>query len=204
MAASKSQFVEYQISTARYLLAAITRIVSGDTVNLLAFTDDEAPVDPDDLPAGTTFARFTDVAKGSAVGEWRDLALPADTTALLDGKLSVPAAAEAVVLAIDTFRAPSTVREDDRPTLVTAVVSWSIIESGEAAMLEVIVGAGGAPTAIAFSVPFTFDDATVGAIDVQIPAVISFLVPAGHAYKLKTGAGGGGTFAVASIAEHAL
>ncbi len=52
MSASKGQLCEVQITSGRWSLAVVSKIISGDTVNLVAFTDAVNPWPTNDTPNG--------------------------------------------------------------------------------------------------------------------------------------------------------
>lgn len=84
MSASKGQIVEVQITSARWSLAAVAKIISGDTVNLVAFTDAVDPWPTIETPNGLIAGSLASVTKGTGIGQWRELALPTATTAAIE------------------------------------------------------------------------------------------------------------------------
>ncbi len=83
MTASKGEIVEMQITSGRWSLGVVSKIISGDTVNLCVLTDGVNPWPTIDTPNGLIAASYTSVVKGTGVGEWRELALPSSTTAAI-------------------------------------------------------------------------------------------------------------------------
>lgn len=94
MSASKGQVVEVQITTGRWSLAVVAKIISGDTVNLVAFTDGDNPWPDVSTPNGLVAGSITSVTKGASVGQWRELSI---SSALSD------AIAAAVATAISDY-----------------------------------------------------------------------------------------------------
>lgn len=109
MSASKGQVVEVQITSGRWSLAAVAKIVSGDTVNLVAFTDAVDPWPTIDTPNGLIAGSLSSVTKGTSTGQWRDLALPSATTAAI---------ASAVAAALTDYST-----DDDISAAVTAALA---------------------------------------------------------------------------------
>lgn len=83
MSASKSQVVEVQITSGRWSLAVVVKIISGDTVNLVALADGVDPWPTPDAFNGVVAGTLTSVTKGTGVGQWREIALPSATTAAI-------------------------------------------------------------------------------------------------------------------------
>lgn len=91
MSAVVGQVVAYktQASPARTAYGLVTKIVSGDTVNLVALIDDV-----DDWPAPYGSPSYhpallvTSVAKGTSVGQWQDVALSDVETAAIAAAVS--------------------------------------------------------------------------------------------------------------------
>lgn len=77
MTASRGQRVEVQITSGRWSPAQIAKVVSGDTVNLIAFTDGVDPWPTVETPNGLISGSLSNVDKGTSVGQWRELAMPA-------------------------------------------------------------------------------------------------------------------------------
>lgn len=78
MSAVLGQVVAYktQASPLRVAYGLVSKIVSGDTVNLVALIDDvDDWPDPINAPSYHPAQLVTSVAKGTAVGEWQDVAL---------------------------------------------------------------------------------------------------------------------------------
>lgn len=88
MSASKGQLCEVQITSGRWSIAAICKIISGDTVNLVAFTDAVDPWPDVNTPNGLVAGSLTSVAKGTSVGQWREIDLPTATSAAIAAAVS--------------------------------------------------------------------------------------------------------------------
>lgn len=69
------QPLKIQITSGRYSIGFVTKIISGDTVNLVTFTDAVQPWPTIDTPNGLVDAYYNSVAKGTGVGQWQDLPL---------------------------------------------------------------------------------------------------------------------------------
>lgn len=229
MSASKGQRVEVQITTGRWSLAQIAKVVSGDTVNLVALTDGVDPWPTVDTPNGLVAGSLSGVAKGTSVGQWRELAMPTceqdaiatiaagsvslvgyateaytdeATEEAVGACVATPATCGSTVsLAINTARNPSSARSDGRPTRVSAVVTWAAMLTGTAAA-EVVCDSSSTPTTVVMSIPFS---ATLAlGVQAAVPVVIPFEVPAGWSYKVRAATGSSGTVALASVYERAL
>lgn len=87
------QVVIYKSSSTRSQPALVTKIISGDTINLVAVIDstDDWPVI--NVPYTNPAWLYTSVAKGTGVGEWQEATIPA---VLVD---EMESAAEGVVAA---------------------------------------------------------------------------------------------------------
>jgi len=80
MSASKGQVVEVQITSGRWSLAFVVKIISGDTVNLVAIADGVDPWPTADTFNGVVSGTLVSVTKGTEVGQWREVALPSYVT----------------------------------------------------------------------------------------------------------------------------
>lgn len=76
--ASKGQRVEVQITSGRWSLAQISKVVDAETgvVNLVALTDGVDPWPTIDTPNGLVAGSLSNIEQGTGVGKWRELALP--------------------------------------------------------------------------------------------------------------------------------
>lgn len=66
----------------------VSKPLSGDNANLVAFTDGVDPWPTIDTPNGLVAGSISGVAKGTGVGEWRELALPTATTAAIESAVA--------------------------------------------------------------------------------------------------------------------
>jgi hypothetical protein len=80
MTASLGQPLKLQITTGRQSIGFVSKIISGDTVNVVVFTDAVQPWPTIDTPNGLVGAYYNSVAKGTSVGQWQELDLPASVT----------------------------------------------------------------------------------------------------------------------------
>lgn len=81
--ASVGQAVLVQITSARFSLALISKVVDATTEksNLVALTDGVDPWPTIDTPNGLVAGGMVNVTKGSGVGQWQELSIPAATAA---------------------------------------------------------------------------------------------------------------------------
>lgn len=76
MTAKLGQPVKIQITSGRYSIGMVCKIISGDTVNIVAFTDAVDPWPTIDIPNGLIAGSMNSVAKGTGVGQWQELEVP--------------------------------------------------------------------------------------------------------------------------------
>ncbi len=133
---SKGQVVEVQITTGRWSLAAVVKIISGDTVNLVAFTDAVDPWPDVSTPNGLIAGSLASVAKGTGVGQWRELALPTATTDAISA--AVAAALEDYATEADIATAVAAALATAASNLASAVASLSGDIAGVAAAVAVV------------------------------------------------------------------
>ena len=83
MPASKGQVCEIQITQDRWSLCAITKVNGDNTVNVIAFSDGINPWPLPSTPDGVSAATRINVANGSGVGQWREVAVSDQIVALI-------------------------------------------------------------------------------------------------------------------------
>lgn len=200
------QRIIYRLASSDYRPACITAIVSGSTVNLVAFTtgDDWFPGMPGDIPASYVGG----AAQGTAVGEWQedtgvDPSVSAEIDADVAGRCAVPAEGSSVGLALNTPRQPHATR----PVRLSVYGTWAWVlsaigsQSGTATLKSDSASTptnthGVASCARGISVGITVGDTGT------MPWSMSYEVPAGHYYQIATT--GTGTFAITHIDEQVL
>lgn len=227
MVASKGQRVEVQITSGRWSLAQISKVVDGDVVNLVAVTDGVDPWPTVDTPNGLVAGSLSNVSKGASVGQWRELDMPATEQSVIasiasesvslvgyateayvdeatDGYQELPADCGYAVTGLTitmSARNPSGARSDEKSTHVIAVVTWAASITGTAA-LEVVCDSSSSPTTVVLTVPFS---ATLAlGVQAAIPVVVPFDVPEGWSYKIRAASGSSGAMTLASVRERAI
>lgn len=184
------------ITTGRWSLAVVSAIVSGDTVNLVAFPDGAVS-----WPTSAAFAgdRLTghvmlSVVKGSTIGTWRDLALPSDT----GGTFMVLATAgvDQTALGLNANRTPSATR----PTRVRASGTFTTVADASelVGIIELRSDAVATPTT---QQDIATSKITLAAGTIVTPWSLEYIVPAGHNYRLVTTVEAGVTVQLSKITE---
>lgn len=200
--AAVGQRVVYRLATSDYRTARVTKIVSGTTVNLVAFatgTDWYTGV-----PGDITSMYFADVAQGTAVNQWQEeSAIDPAVQVAIDECCTLPGAGSTVSLATNTPRQPSATR----PVRVTASGSWSWSLSAigtVAGTLAIHSDSSSSPTTPRAHAPCS-RSVTVGVVvgDAgSLPWCLEYVVPAGHYYQLATS--GSGTWGDLLVTEQVL
>lgn len=206
-----------QITSGRYSIGAISKIISGDTVNIVAFTDGANPWPTIDTFNGLVAGSLTSVTKGSGVGQWQEVDVP-DTVAAamaaavasitgfatesyVDAAISgipaddytalcaCPAAGSAVSSpALSTPRQPSTTRPT-RVTVYAQVALTSTLLTPQSATVEMRADSGATPTAVVGG-PLTVSLGGLAATTTA-PMTFTYDVPVGHYYSVVQTAGAG-------------
>ena len=193
MTTSAGQPAVYRLGSSRYVQAVVTKVVSGDTVELVAFSDGSAWGDGD--PASLGAKVYDSIALGTGVGEWQpgtlvDAAIAAATTNLatysyvdsgVAGRCAVPGAGSAVGSpAFATPRRPSTTR----PTRVTVYGSFAMAstllgpQSGTATLLA---DSSATPSTQVGVAPAALSGVAANA---TVPWTMTYDVPANHWYQV--------------------
>jgi hypothetical protein len=184
----------YRLGSSRYVQAIVTKIVSGDTVQLVCFSDGSAWGDGD--PASLGAKVYDSIALGSGVGEWQPGTLVGDaitaattnlaTYSYTDGgdaaRCALPGAGSGVSLALATPRRPSTTR----PTRVDVYGQFTLataLLAAQGATVVLQVDSSATPsTTVAGPLTVNNGIGTVGTA--QIPWTMSYEVPTGHYYQV--------------------
>lgn len=210
MTASKGQICEVQITSGRWSLALIAKIVSGDTVNLVALTDAVDPWPTVETPNGLVAGSIASVTKGTSVGQWRDLDLPAATIAAIaaavggelgsyateaytdaaiaaipvddDSGLTVVAVAGSsqLSLGLDSVRQPSATR----PTRIDVSGAFNLTSTllgAQTASVELRSDSSNPPTTVRGKQRGALSGVAASS---TLPWSFGYSVPAGHYYKL--------------------
>lgn len=201
--ANLGQQAVYRLETSRFVQAIVTKIVSGNTVQLVCFSDGSAWGDGD--PASLGAKVYNSVAMGSSVGEWQPGTLIGDAVAglasesyvdsLIDDCVAVPGASSSVSLAASTPRQPS----GARPVMVmiTGSWSWNLTAIGtQTGSLSLQSDNTTTPTTVIYA-PAWSRGVGVGVViaDTGTDTVcMSYIVPPGHYYQVSVT--GGATFSV--------
>jgi len=221
MSAKLGQPVTVQITSGRYSIGLISKIISGDTVNIDAFTDGVNPWPTVDTFNGLVAGSLTSVAKGSGVGEWQEVDVPDTVLASITDAISgitgfategyvdgaaaaccpVPVAGASVSSpALNTPRQPSATRPT-RVTVYATVALTSTLLTPQSATVEMRADSSSSPTT-AVGGPLT---ASLGGIaaTATVPMTFTYDVPAAHYYTVVQTAGAG-TVTITRIEESTL
>lgn len=201
-----------QITSGRYSLAAVVKIINAGTeeVNLVAFTDGVNPWPTVDVFNGIVDGSYANVAKGTNVCQWQELAVPQNiqdaitdavsgilasyaTESYVDAATAaccaVPAAGSSVSSpALSSPRRPSTTRPT-RVTVYADVALTSTLLAAQSATVELRADSSSTPTT-AVGGPQT---ASLGGIaaSATIPMTLTYDLPVGHYYTVVQTAGAG-------------
>lgn len=195
----------FRLASSRYIQAIVTKVVSGDTVELVAYSDGSAWGDGD--PASLGAKVYDSVAMGSGVGEWLpgtivSAAVAAGTSGLAStsyvdtataglateayvdsassGYVVVPAVGTTTTLALGTARRPSTTR----PTRVNAygqIALSSTLLGAKSATVTLLSDSANPPTTSRGAQQFDLSGVVA---NVSPPWRLSYDVPTGHYYML--------------------
>lgn len=204
------QRVVYRVASSDYRSARVTEVVSGSTVNLVAFSTGDAWGDGD--PGSQAGKVYGSISQGTAVGTWQEAAGvdPAVASAIADavataapGFSSAAGAGSPVSLALNTARQPHATR----PVRVTVYGTWSwsltaigsqsgtaALQSDSSATPSTQRGLTSATRAL--GVGISINDSG------SMPWSMTYDVPAAHYYQIATA--GTGTFAIGHINETVL
>ena len=205
--ATVGQQAVYRLQTSRYVQGVVAKIVSGDTVQLVCFSDGSAWGDGD--PASLGAKVFDSVALGTGVGEWQAGTLVADainaattnlsTYSYVDsssaGRLASPGASSTVSLAASTPRQPSTTRPVN--VMLTGSWSWNLTAIGtQTGSLSFQSDSSSTPSTAIYAPAWSRGiSAGLSIGDTgTVPVCLSYIVPAGHYYQVV--ATGGATFSI--------
>lgn len=217
MSAKLGQPVAVQITSGRYSIGAVSKIISGDTVNIVAFTDGVDPWPTIDTFNGLVAGSVLGATKGSGVGQWQEVTVPDTVAAAISaavasitgfatesyvdtaidaipaddysGLLACPAAGSSVSSpALNTPRRPSTTRPT-RVNVYTQVALTSTLLTAQSATVELRADSGSTPTTVVGG-PLT---ASLGglAATTTVPMAFTYDVPVGHYYSVVQTAGTG-------------
>lgn len=229
MTAKLGQPVKVQITSGRYSIGAVSKIISGDTVNIVAFTDGVDPWPTADIPNGLVAGSLTSVTKGTGVGQWQEVDVPDTVAAAIaaavssitgfateayvdsaiaaippddySGLCAAPGAGSSIGSpALATPRRPSTTR----PTRVTVYANaalTSTLLTPQSATVELRADSSATPTTPVGGVL----TASLGGIaaSATIPMTLTYDLPANHYYSVVQTAGAG-TVTISRIEETVL
>ena len=189
------EVVVIRTSSTRYAPALVTKVVSGDTVNLVAVIDSTADwPDPVNMDYMHPAWLYTSVDKGTDVGEWQESTIPAPVTDAIevevDGRLANPGAPVSAGLTLDgagvQFSATRPVRLNVR---LTASMTSTLL-GPQSYTAELRCDSGSTPTTVV--------DAATGGLSGVVattdqPVKLSALVPTGHYCRAVTAAASANT-----------
>jgi hypothetical protein len=195
-------------SPARMSPAIVSKIISGDTVNLVAVADSTTDW-PDPVNQDYTHGAwlYTSVAKGTAVGEWQESTIPAPLTDAMDayaeGRLAVPTGWSSPARTLNSNYKPSSTR----PVRVTVSGTWSGTLSATGSLggtIQLLSDTASTPTTVCDDQQPAFSATLlVGVALTQVtPWKLTCLVPTDWNVRLSTS--GTGTFAITSVTEATL
>ena len=166
------QLVSYRTATSQHNLAVIGRVVSGTTVDLVAFSDGTTWQDGG-TPSGVATITYTSIAQGTGVGQWEPTTVVEDTIAAagyaLESYVDTATAGLATTSYVDTAGAgylalppaPSSTSltlggsgvqiSSTRPALLTVrgtAAMTSTLAGGQAYTVELRCDSGSTPTAV--------------------------------------------------------
>lgn len=216
MTTTLGQQAVYRLDSSRYMQAIVTNIISGDTVELVAFQDGTAWGDGD----GTNVASklYNSVDKGTGVGEWQPATVVSDAVAAgvatcegytdtaisglpapdISGACAVPGAGSAVGSpTLNSPRRPSATR----PTQITvygSVAMTSTILGPQSATVVLKADTSATPTTAVGSLPFALSG--VGAT-ATMPFTMTYDVPANHYYQVTATTSANATVTLSHINE---
>lgn len=88
MTAKLGQPIRVQITTGRWSIGAVSKIISGDTINVVAFSDGVNPWPTIDTFNGVVAGTIENVTKGTSVGQWQEVDLPDPVVAAIAAAVS--------------------------------------------------------------------------------------------------------------------
>lgn len=223
------QVVIYKTSSTRSSPALVSKIVSGDTVNLVAVIDasDDWPVI--NVPSTNPAWLYTSIAKGTGVGEWQEATIPTVLIDEMESQAEGVVATElggggAITSAIETATAGQlasptgwssparTLNSNFKPsatrtTLTTYSGTWSgtLTATGSVAgVIQLLSDTAGTPTTECDDQQPAFSATLlIGVALTQVsPWKVTCMVPADFNVRLATS--GTGSFAITSITESPL
>lgn len=222
MTAKLGQPAKVQITSGRWSIAAVSKIVSGDTVNLVAFTDGVDPWPTIDTFNGLVAGSVLSATKGTGVGQWQDLEVPDTIAAAIEAAISglTGFATEVYVDAGDEGRcavpgpgsavsspalATSYHPDADRPVLVTVycdVTLPSALIAAQSATVQLQAGSSTNPSTVVGG-PLTPTNGALNPGPLTIPVTFVYALPANHYYQVVKTAGSG-TVTITKIEETTL
>lgn len=188
-----------QSSPDRFAPALVSLLNGGDNVNLTALIDglDDWPA-PVNVPSFHPAWLYTEVDKGTGVGEWQESSVPG---AIADGLVAVPSAGTAASRTLNTTWTPSA-DHGGRPVRVSVsgtLACTSTLVLAQTAAVELRSDTATTPTTKRADATFTLGGVAASA---TVPFSVTYDVPAGHRVRLVTS--GAGTVAITSVNETAL
>lgn len=188
------QQIIYRVASSDYRDGVVAEVVSGNTVNLVVFSNGDAWGDGD--PGSLASKCYANIAMGTGVGEWQAGTVVSDAiAAAAPNYCAVPGASSTVSLAASTPRQPSATRPV--AVMLTGSWSWNLTAIGtQTGSLSFQSDSSATPTTPIFA-PSWSRSVTVG-ITVgdagTIPVCMTYIVPPGDYYQVVTA--GGATFSI--------
>lgn len=219
MSAKFGQPVKVQITSGRWSLAAVVKVVSGDTCHLVTFTDAVDPWPTVDVPNGLIAGSLQNVAKGASVGQWQDIEVPDTVTAAIataidgiDGFTTTGEVNTAIATALAAFDlseylvAPAAGSNQSSPALATSyhpsatrttrvnvycdVALPSALLAAQSATVQMQAGSATNPSTVVAG-PVTPTNGALNPGPLTIPVTLSYDLPADHYFQVIKAAGAG-------------
>lgn len=202
----------YRLGSSRYVQAIVSAIVSGDTVELVCFSDGSAWGDGD--PASKGAKVYDSIALGTGVGEWQPGTLVSDaisaaTTNLATysytdtgdtARCALPGSGSSVSLALSTPRQPNV----SRPTRVRVYGNISLTSTllgSQNATASLLSDSGVTPSTVRGVAAYTLSGVAATSAP---PYTLDYDIPAGHYYQVVAGGAGSAGVSIAHIEEQTL
>lgn len=180
----------YRLESSRFVQGIVSKIVSGNIVELICYNDGTAWGGGDPSIFGTKI--FDNVDLGSSIGQWQPGTLLDDAIA---GCQTIPTASSSIELAASTPRQPHVTR----PVLamVSGSWSWNLTATGtQTGSLTLKSDSNSTPTTVIYA-PSWSRGISVGVLigdTGTIPVCMGYIVPPSDYYQIAVT--GGATFSI--------
>lgn len=208
MSASLGQVITVQITSGRFSVAVVTKIITGDLIDLVALTDTVNPWPTVDTPNGVVVAPYQSIAKGSAVGQWQDLGV---SSAVSDAiAAAVSAATAGLPTTASVTAAIAALAATDAAGLATAVTGLNSTIAANASLAAANLATATSSVATLTSLVTALQatvaslSAAVAAIPAEIAAAVAALPPPDLSGRMAvpTSAGAAVTLAMSAARQN--